>query len=197
MALKLIVLLLVTCAVPLEAADILVNSNFAEGRAHWLGDAQDLDDSSQADLTTGNSSSSGVVINLKTDKWTKICQAFDVRDELLYYSITFKLSADYKIASPSDNLSSRPDFSDIPGMGSSGALQESLWAFFIRGADGNPTGYGNSLHVDASKPSPQTVTGETPVPAVGRAYFLVAFPPGEGSITLLNISLSPDKPNSG
>ncbi|MCE0521419.1 MAG: hypothetical protein LV480_00735 [Methylacidiphilales bacterium] len=183
-----------------NAAPILINSDFAEGRAHWKGDAKDLDNSGQVDLTTGNSTTPGVIITLKKDKWTRIYQAFSVRNGKLYYSITFKLSPDYKIAVPTgnnNNASSAPDVSDIPYMWTE-SMSEYGWAMLVvENVWGMQARASEFFQPDPRKPSPQTLTGRLNELNVGPdATFVLFFPPGQGSITLLNISLSPYDPNA-
>ena len=82
-------LLVLACVTTLRA-DILVNSGFTDGRAHWKGDAQPLDQSDLSSPTT----SPGVIITLKKDKWTKIYQVFTTSEKKLRYSVSFKLSSD-------------------------------------------------------------------------------------------------------
>jgi hypothetical protein len=200
---KLLALMVLACVLPLQA-DILVNGNFADGHAHWKGDAEDINaDGPDAipDLSKSDSSApSGVVIKLKKDKWTKIYQTFNVHDTKLYYSVTFKLSPDYKIASGRGEASySKPDFTDVPiGWFSYWSMPESYWSLIVttsgEGSDSETSKY---LRPDPKKPSPQTITGKlNDLQNGAEALFLIVFPPGEGSITLTNISLSPNDPNA-
>ena len=188
-------LLIVASLISLRA-DILVNGNFADGRAHWKGDAQPLD---QSDLSSP-STTAGVTITLKKDKWTKIYQFFTSKERKLRYSITFKLSDDYNVdqdTSPnsSDSISFRtPGLDDIEGM----------FPFFLSARGGRwvlipyEAGAGWSdvyLSPDTKKSDSQTLTGEirgfNDNNGTNERLFLLAFPPGEGTITLSNITLEP------
>ena len=55
------ILLVLACLLPLRA-DILVNGNFADGRAHWKGDLKDPDSANSNDLSNPSSSNSGGVV---------------------------------------------------------------------------------------------------------------------------------------
>src|SRR5882762_8971027 len=78
-----LVFLLVALAAPLRA-DILANSSFVDGRAHWKGDAKEINTS---DLSAGNVP--GVTVTLNRDKWTKIYQRFKTHEKTVNYSISF------------------------------------------------------------------------------------------------------------
>src|SRR5258708_38830555 len=100
-------------------ADILANGNFTNGRAHWKGDAQDLDPSSSL---PNLSAQGGVTITLKKDKWTKLYQTFTTRERKLHYSITCTLSPDYQPDQgsqptiPGAFANPTPGLADIPGV---------------------------------------------------------------------------------
>jgi hypothetical protein len=189
-----LILFVLACTLPLRA-DILVNSNFTDGRAHWRGDAKDLDTS--GDLSNP-SLQGGVIITLKKDKWSKVFQTFPVRNAKLYYTITFKLSPDYKIAprlgTGSDAFSSA-DLTDVPGR-MSGDFDENAWHLIVRNTGSPWEASFQMLYPDPSKPSPQTLTGRVgELPTDTEAVLLLLIPPGEGSVTLLKVSLSPNDPN--
>jgi hypothetical protein len=77
-------------------------------------------------------------------------------------------------------------------------MPESYWSLIVttsgEGSDSETSKY---LRPDPKKPSPQTITGKlNDLQNGAEALFLIVFPPGEGSITLTNISLSPNDPNA-
>ena len=182
-------LLLLLLLLPLRAdQDILVNSNFTDGHGHWQGDAKDND--------TGDLSSDtpppGAVIHLKKDKWTKIYQLFDIRDKKLFYTVSFKLSDDFKFAG---NDYSRADLGDVPGLIFQEQLSENRFTLMIQGGF-NFTETQLTPNVSKGTQS-QTLTGRINPDSVGaQACFLIAFPPGEGSVTLTQVSLSNTDPNA-
>lgn len=187
-----LVLLVLACALPLRA-DILVNGNFADGRAHWKGDPQNLD-------TSGNlsnaSAQGGVTIMLKKDKWSKIYQTFTTREKKLRYSFTFTLSSDYQV--DHDGQTSLPNFSqvlgldDIPGVPVYFEDRNGSWMLIFAQA-----GRGSRsliLKPDVNKMDAQTFTGVLRGTGddLTQMNLVFAFPPGEGTITITNISLTPD-----
>jgi hypothetical protein len=179
-------------------ADTLVNGNFAEGRAHWKGDAKECPAADIPNSLSGGSPlSGGVVIDLKKNTWTKIYQVFPVHETQLYYNINFKLSDDYKIATPEEApKSDTPDLSDLPiGQGRTWLLQRSHWTLVVTSLD---HGLANDPGLQPKPGSgPQNLTGKlNPLLKQGDAVFLILFPPGEGSVTLYNISLSTNPPTN-
>jgi hypothetical protein len=186
-------LIILACVLPLQA-DILANSTFADGRAHWNGDGQDAVTPAGAELTDG-SPPSGLLINLKKDKWAKIFQDISVRGNQLYFSLKFALSADYKPfpAQPAANGNLWLNLSDL-GFSGSLTVPERHWQFVIVGPR---TTFFAPVPVDPAKSSPQTITGKfPPIPDGMDAVFILAIPAGEGSVTLLNLSLTPDNPDN-
>lgn len=184
-------LLVLACVIIPLRADILVNGNFADGKAHWRGDAQPLDQSDLSNPTT----SAGVTITLKKDKWTKIYQVFTTKEKKLQYSITFKLSSDYGLDQSYDNSSTggfvprSPGLDDIEGIYPLSLYWwKNSWILVPYELGSYSEIY---LKPDVQKPDTQTLTG-TIHGFVGdtEKILLIAFPPGEGTITLQNISLT-------
>jgi hypothetical protein len=185
-------LILLICAWPLHAdTNILVNSTFADGHAHWGPDAKDID---SGDLGA-SSTPAGAVVQLKKDKWTKIYQVFTVRDKKLYYTITFQLSNDYKLGSQDSKDHSNADLGDIPGIMWQWSLPEHCWSMLIQGGDNYTQ---DDLEPDRSKlGQSQTLSGHlNDLHTDVESVFLLAFPPGEGSITFSTVSLSNVDPNA-
>jgi hypothetical protein len=177
--------------IPLRA-DILVNGNFADGRAHWKGDAKDIDTNN-----TSAGTQPGVTITLNKDKWTKIYQTFNTHAKNVRYSITFTLSPDYQVQQDSYNAGSgtmsgpTPGLDDIEGMPYLyGYSYNGGWMLIVREFGGWGSG---SLYPrpDPKKTDSQTLTGEIRgLTENAGKIILLAFPRGEGTITLTNISLT-------
>jgi hypothetical protein len=188
-AIALVGLLVFACTISLRA-DILVNGNFADGHAHWKGDAKDPD-TTTSDLSNPNSQN-GVTITLKKDKWTKIYQSFNTREKKLHYSITFSLSSDYQVdhnQPENSGLARPPGLDDIEGVPFCYASDTGTWACMI--AEGLDTS-SFSLRPDTTKTDSQTLSGILHGASGDDSEQMVlifAFPPGEGSITITNISL--------
>jgi hypothetical protein len=193
MKLLLLGLLVFASSISLRA-DILANSGFADGRAHWKGDAKDVNTDN-----LGAGSQVGVTITLKKDKWTKIYQMFTTHEKKVQYSISFTLSSDYHVEHDSSEGSSSI-------MGPSAGLQDidgmyplylstysTSWVLIVQqfGSGGSSFIY---LRPDTKNADSQTLTGKIRgfTDSTDEKILVLAFPPGEGSITLTNVSLSPE-----
>ena len=191
-------LVVLACFIPLRA-DILANSDFADGRAHWKGDAHPADTSDLADP----SSSAGMTVTLKKNEWTKIYQVFLTKEPTLRYIVTFKLSSDYNVAHDTSGASGAisgpsPGLDDIEGMEPLHLdPRQGTWTLVVREVSwGSATIF---LKPDLQKTDSQTLTGEIHglnVKGDNEKIILLAFPPGEGSITFSNFSLTPESPDS-
>jgi hypothetical protein len=193
-------LALLTTASPLLRGDVLVNGDFSEGRAHWGGDAENLAAPDGTTAADSGSAPAGVTVTLKKDGWTMIYQSFTIRDPELYYTITFKLSADYKLANPGSHDEAAGDFSNGPGLMRFYDVSLGHWSLITTGTD--PTDENSirvkSLDPDVTSAQSQTLTGKLiNLNNDADASLILAFPPGEGSVTLTTVSLSPTDPNSG
>ena len=190
-------LLLWLCLWPLHAdQDILVNSNFADGRAHWKGDAQDPDAGDVATLGEPSSGDSGgsAIIKLNSDKWTKLYQVFVPREKKLFYTITFQLSGDYKLPSQNNSDTSMADFGDVDAINAQWTLPEQYWSLIVTGGMTPQL----ALQPDLSKKNKkQTLSGRLTDLSPGlESVFLIAFPPGNGTVTFYTVALSKDDPNA-
>jgi hypothetical protein len=172
-------------------ADILVNGNFADGRAHWKGDAQDPD--TGGDLSTNPTPQGGVVVTLKKDKWTKIYQTFTTHEKKLHYSITFILSADYqpdRHQPQSSGFAPTPGLDDIDGVPIYFAENDGSWMGIIAQTGINSSLF--SLQPDLKKADAQTLSGYIQgAPDENNDMTIVfAFPPGAGSVTINKVALT-------
>jgi hypothetical protein len=187
------IFLVIGFSLPLRA-DILANGNFTDGRAHWKGDAKEINTD---DISSGNQP--GVTVTLNKDKWTKIYQTFTTHENKVQYSITFTLSDDYQVDQERRDMDSgsvsgpSPGLDDIEGM-------YPLYLFSHRGGWTlivQDFGAGGSSYIhprpDPKKTDSQTLTGHIRgLSSNDEKILVLAFPPGEGTITLTNVSLAPD-----
>ncbi len=174
-------------------ADILANSAFTDGRAHWKGDAKDINTDN-----LGAGSQVGITVTLKKDKWTKIYQTFTTREKRVQYSISFTLSSDYHVEHDSAEGSSSimgpsAGLDDIEGMYPLYlSTYSTSWVLIVQqfGSGGSSFIY---LRPDPKNVDSQTLTGKIRgLTDDDEKIIVLAFPPGEGSITLTNVSLSPE-----
>jgi hypothetical protein len=176
--------------------DILLNSNFAEGHAHWKGDALDIEtpDAPKLMRAAVTTTPAGVAIKLKRDQWTKIFQTFIVRDPKLFYTVTFRLSPDYKLISQNNDDTSSADFTDVEAINAAIPLPEQNWTLLLAGGSTAQ----RALHPDLNKRSePQSISGRLSDLNPGiEAVLVIAFPPGKGTVTLSSISLTNVDPDA-
>jgi hypothetical protein len=126
-------------------------------------------------------------------------QSFTVREPVLYYTIVFKLSKDYKLANPASDDSSAGDFSNVPGIMQLYDVPLRHWTLFYTGTDPTDSTSIKEKHLDpAATPSKiQKLSGKLINLANGAdANLILAFPPGNGSVTLKLLELSPTDPDS-
>ena len=183
-------------AAPFLRADVLANSDFSAGRAHWGGDAEEV---ASTDLATGDANATAVTIKLKKDKWTMIYQSFTVREPVLYYTIIFKLSKDYKLANAGSDDSAAGDFSNVPGIMQLYDVPVGRWTLFYTGTDPTDSSLIKAKHLnpDATPGKIQTLSGKMINLANGAdANLILTFPPGKGSVTLKLLELSPTDPHA-
>jgi len=184
-------LVVLASCLPLQA-DILVNGNFADGRAHWKGDAKEPDAASGNLLNSPPLSS--VVVTLKKDKWTKIYQNFNTHEKKLRYSITFTLSSDYQPDRNQPEMGGAnppPGLDDVDGVSVFFAPGNGTWLGIIARA-------GFDMSYFFPQPNPKKTDSQTLSGILQGAsnadntdmVLLFIFPPGVGGIDITNIALT-------
>jgi hypothetical protein len=122
-----------------------------------------------------------------------------VREPVLYYTIVFKLSKNYKLANAGSDDSAAGDFSTVPGMMQLYDAPVGRWSLFYTGTDPTDSSSIKAKHLnpDATPGKIQTLTGRLINLANGAdANLILAFPPGQGSVTLKLLELSPSAPDA-
>ena len=184
-------LLVLACTVPLRADNWLQNGDFSDGTDHWYGDGK-----SPADLASDDPlakpdpfTSKGLIIPLKHLDWTKVAQDFKGKIASGILSITYMVSPDLAFSDKPD------DYVNMPGHIGYDAWQAfntppGQWVIFISDF-GTSRGTYYLLKPRLGSSDPQTyrarVGGLTPLEDKTIA---LAFPPGTGTLVILNISLT-------
>jgi hypothetical protein len=209
----LILLLPLLAAAPLFAQDdsneVLKNPTFADGTTYWHGDCKPAGSDSSTDFITNTSNASGVMVELHSSTWTKVTQ--EIRDKAAPFgsvlTITYQVSPDFKLSDrDSDygncgpnlgfggaNILSRKGeivaFIDVPPLSrssvaaSGGITQVTIY--------NDRVSYAGFAPVTAQSPQTFTMRIQPPPPTADSHQTLcLAFPPGDGSITITKISLS-------
>jgi|ERR1700677_1257948 len=182
------------CAFPLRAdTDILANSDFTDGKAHWHGDGQDASsiDSTDASASLSNAGSAkGMIVHL-ANHWTSVSQTFNTQDDKLTFSMTYTTSSDYV----PENFVTDYFWSSLGGfLGiklKGGGFKADPNSALVVIADLAQNTVFTAL-VDA-KPAPNgAVTSSATIDGLlahEEKTLFVIFPDGTGSITFSNISL--------
>jgi hypothetical protein len=187
---KLLALMVLACALPLQADEYLQNGDFSDGITHWRGNGR-----APADFAGDNPLdkpdpllSKGLIIPLKHTSWTMVAQDFKTKTNHGSFSITVR-------AAPGLTFSEKPeDYTNIPDKLGWGwvSFDTPLKKFlvFISELNAN-TGAYNTIGPKLDTSEPQTFHLSFPdlVPAESKSLTL-AFPPGEGNFIILNVSMT-------
>jgi hypothetical protein len=184
------VVLVISSFLPLHAQEALQNGDFSDAITHWHGDGR-----SPADYASDNPlqssdpfTSKGLIVPLKQKTWSKVAQDFTGKIASGILSVTFMVSADFSFSSSPDDYANVPaqlgwgwkSFKSPPGN----------WLVFINDIDGT-TGNYYVIKTNAHTSEPQTVRykvkGLFPLEA---QTITLAFPPGSGTIVVLNVSIN-------
>jgi len=184
------VLLAVSCVLPLHAQEALQNGDFSDAINHWHGDGR-----SPADYASDNPfqssdpfTSKGLILPLKKTAWSKVAQDFTGKISSGILSVTFMVSPDFAFST------NRDDYKNVPAQLGWGwkpfNSQPGNWLIFITDFD-DTKGNFYPIPTKATSGVPQTISykikGLTPLEA---QTITLAFPPGSGTIVLLNVSIN-------
>jgi hypothetical protein len=178
--------LALACTLTLKANDILANGNFVDGTAHWHGDAH----------ASTDWDNQGIVIQLSPSKWTKISQTFNTKETVLDFSITYKTSPDCSFSDAAKGTTlSVDDLISLTEIRFKDPIHLKLgsWFLMINDPSSNPPqGTYFTIQPKLKLADAQTVTGSVPkLAAHEEKTVFLAFPPGQGTITLLHVALTP------
>jgi len=197
-------LLALLACLPLRADEWLQNGNFSEGLSHWYGDGEMAADAAkrakeQSDpLSTAPPPSivdnPGVVIQLKSASWSKLTQEFTTDTLSMDLTVNFIASADCaftdKDTAYTDIFKSLGFRNYMPKKIATGA-----WSVLLTDKGTNWCFYSSQMpKLNPGSPTPQSFqtsfsgAGEKMKPDLHKTI-TIAFPPGQGSITLTLVSL--------
>lgn len=192
---KTLLLLVFLAGISAAVADdnLLQNGDFSRGIAHWEGDCH-TPDSDVVDLSsnpTGNSS--GVIVKLRHGDWSKMSQDFDGKVGEYLLTLTYSVSPDFKFSTRADDYVNTPAkigltaflaFNTAPGE----------WVLFVTDMGAGHCSYW-TISPKTNAPGVQKITTRVNLDSGDSAKkgFYLAFPPGEGFVTLQGITLVPYK----
>ena len=195
MKILLLSLLILAGATRLEADNLLQNGDFTDGSTHWQGDGKSAADYAHDNpmVTSDPFTSKGLIVQLDPHRWTKVSQAFKGNNSARYvFAINYMVSSDLSLSQNTDDYKNMADKIRVEGFDSWSHFNIGVGQFFD-GIDDLGT-----LRGFYEKFSPKLGTSEIqkfvdvgpPIAAGGNKVVAVAFPPGTGTIVILNISVT-------
>ena len=184
-------LLALACTLPLRADNWIQNGDFADGINHWRGNGR-----APADFAPENPldkpdpfTSKGLIIALRHMDWSKVAQDFKGKSAGGVLTITYMVSPDLAFSTKPDHYMNIPDLIHYDGWQPFN-IPPGDWIVFITDF-GSAHGTYYMIKPTLGSSSPQTykarVTGLTPLE---DKTITVAFPPGDGKLVILQISMT-------
>jgi hypothetical protein len=189
------ILLFITALIPLKAAQELKNSDFTDGLNGWEGDvemASTAEDALAAPTLgeTAPSQAPGVVIKLSRTDWTHVTQDFVPKAGQGTLTIVYKFSDDLAFSSNSKDYVNMPTLLGL-GVEPFNITPGHFLAMFFA-----PTKT-KVFYIDiAPETGSPSQTFKTQIKHLARNMgetLYLAFPPGEGTVTLLQVGLEGGK----
>jgi hypothetical protein len=189
-----IALLLLTCAFPLRADTWLENGDFADGLNHWRGNGR-----APADMAPENPmdkpdpfTSKGLILPLRGADWSRITQDFRGKSSTGVLSITYMLSPGLTFSAKLEQYTNIPDELHLDGWVPF-TTPPGDWIVFISDLDNGRGIYETVKPKEGSTGSQTLSTSFRGLTPFADKTITIAFPPGTGTVVLLNVSLG-DKP---
>jgi len=176
-------LLALASPIRLEADEVLKNGDFSDGINHWTGDGQNVAQAAP-DLAT-----KGMIIKLHRDDWTKAVQEFRPVGSDFDCSITYKLSADAQFSDKAE------DYENVPGhigygLWKSFSIPVGDWMMML--SDFGDSISGTYFPIKPEAGADGTATFQAKLVGLStreQKTITLAFPPGHGSVIILNVSM--------
>jgi hypothetical protein len=177
---------------PVAFADenLLKNSDFTDGAAHWEGDCHSAssNDAPPSFSNTSSAPASGATVELRGHDWTTVTQDFDGKVGDFVLEVTYSLSPDLKFSTdPADYQ----NVTGAAGMSRFKALQGTMgqWIILLSDLGARRNHYwpiapqGNSP-TQSLKANVHLTTGDD-----AAKTLCLLFPPGTGTVTLTHVAL--------
>jgi hypothetical protein len=161
--------------------NLLKNGDFSDGLAHWYGDAKLLDSASAN--AGGSGQANGAVIKLRGHDWTRVSQDFEVKSGTYKLHVTLALAPDLHFSTQfADyiNLRGKLNFQDKHPIDA----DPGQWVLVVTNSNDDALCW--RVTPSASQSYTFTVKG---IDFNSRQTLSLAFPPGDGSVTVKEISL--------
>jgi len=197
--------------------ETMENADMSDGSTHWHGDCKPAGADEMTDFVTHPTNLKGITIDLHSTSWTKVKQEIHryASSGSQILTIVYQTSPDLKFSTLDRDYTNIGPIIDLPGanippsIGQITALIDmppNQRAVLSSTANNTNTYTIFSDKVTSARfapktdQSPQTFTAQlNPPPATqdDNPIFVIAFPPGSGSITISKISLLPGHVGGG
>ena len=186
--LSLTVLCVFTSLSALTAGELIKNGDFSQGADLWRGDAvRDVADSGNPLAPPSTSTSKGLVINLNPARWVKIFQDFTGNSDKLTIKVDYQLSANTAFSTEVKDYSNVTH--DI-GYNAWKPFHVPVGTWVMMMSDFGPDkGRYYMITPKAGVTDVQSFTVNPPGKDKEKKTLTFAFPPGTGTVTLLNVSV--------
>jgi hypothetical protein len=183
-----ILAILMAIAGPTFGYDILLNTDFSEGTAHWK------DDPNATACLNAQATSSGALIPLSSSGWSRLSQIFDTPDAALQLNLTYSFSDDGSFT-PGANFNSSvvQQLTGVSVSDFSLPLGPHEFVALILDPQAKTIHY---MKISSNAPNAKTIIGNFRrlLEHEEKTFYLI-FPPGAGSVTVSHASL--DEPSDG
>ena len=165
-----------------HSTELIQNGNFSAGTDSWHGDVTD----STSPDSLGAPSTTGFTLPLSSDHWTKIYQDFNSSPGQLQVTVMYKYSPDTTFSTNKD------DYHNVSGSIGYNAWKRfgipvGNWCLFL--SDFGPDkGKYFKIHSKVGSDQVQGFTAHSVERDSERKTITLAFPPGQGSVTILLVS---------
>ena len=193
-----VLVLLLAASFIARADNWIQNGDFSSGLDHWHGQAKTPADVAPSDPFAKPDPllTQGAIFQLKSQDRIKIEQDFRTKSSTLYLTVTYKVSPDLAFSTNIDDYTNIPSHIDY-GAYRAFNLKPGNWLIFFTdfGGDKGLIGTYTYIKPKVGSTDPQTfrdkITGLVPLE---DKTLCIAFPPGTGTVVLLNVSLT-DQPD--
>jgi hypothetical protein len=188
-------LIILASTVPLQADNLIQNGDFTDGSNHWKGDGKSSSDYANDNPSASSDpfTSKGLIVQLDPNRWTKVSQVFKGNKSASYvFTINYMVSPDLSLSQKPDDYKNITDKFRVEGFDQWTPVNIGVGQFFDGIVDlGNLRGFYEKFSPKLGKSEIQKFDDAgPPIAPGGDKVVAVAFPPGTGTVVILNISVT-------
>jgi hypothetical protein len=177
---------------PLRGDEEIHNGDFSEGTAHWISDGKvPTADNGDADPFAKPTTPppAGMSMDLRSSRWSKMSQEFTAHSPDVTLTIVYTLSDDTVFSERAEDYVNVAEQIGCTGLMSFNTPPSNLVAIVNDPAKGRFNYY--MIKPILSNGGTQTFSGKLGGLVAGEdKLFILAFPPGQGTVTIKSVSIS-------